>query len=170
MGQAQFTVLGAWQRKKHTFSHLFRLHERHQTRMQAIFSFRIHVFLNSLSTVDIGCIDIVTFTPWKLCRLMNDSKCGVLCLLCDAPYRNLVPRVISLPRQVAKGPWERGWPYRGHPTNVFYKLANQGTRIRLTDTLPCKVSTRNWQNENLPSTGKSSTTLQDTKDCFCCYM
>ena len=39
----------------------------------------------------------------------------------------------------------------GHPTNFFYKLANQDTRIWLTVTLPCKVqqarhaTTNNWK-------------------------
>ena len=30
-------------------------------------------------------------------------------------------------------------PYRGQPTNFFYKLANQDTRIWLTVVPPCKV-------------------------------
>ena len=30
-------------------------------------------------------------------------------------------------------------PYRGHPKNLFYKLANQDTRISLTVTPRCKV-------------------------------
>ena len=34
---------------------------------------------------------------------------------------------------------KRGFSHRGHPTNFFYKLANQDTRIRLTVTPSCKV-------------------------------
>ena len=36
--------------------------------------------VNSLSIVDIMCRDTVTFTLWKLCRLMNDSEWCILCL------------------------------------------------------------------------------------------
>lgn len=38
------------------------------------------MLVNSLSPVDIMCIDTVTFTSWKLCRLMNASEWSILCL------------------------------------------------------------------------------------------
>lgn len=48
------------------------LHEKHQTRIQEFSFFRAHVLVNSLSSVDIMCIDTVPFTLWKLCRIMVD--------------------------------------------------------------------------------------------------
>ena len=64
-------MIGAWQRKKHAFSHLFR-----QTGMQELY----FPLPYSLSTVDIMCIDADTFTLWNLSRLMNDSEWCILCL------------------------------------------------------------------------------------------
>ena len=43
------------------------------------FSFPKHVLVNSLSTVDIMSLDTVTFTLWKLSKLLNNEWC-IQCL------------------------------------------------------------------------------------------
>ena len=77
---AQFTVLTndcCMAKKKARFFPLissYSLHERRQTRIQEFYFPFPYMCWSIRCQLWISCIDTVTFTLWKLCRLMNDSE------------------------------------------------------------------------------------------------